>query len=76
VDLSTRACELGYNIVALNSNKLVHANQGSTISSLNIDRMANTQKNRAKFFAKWGNRLADIHGQMENIRNGRDTNTI
>ena len=66
IDLSTRAYELGYNVVALNSQKIVHAHQGSTISSLNIDRVANTQKNRAKFFAKWGSRLADIHTTMEN----------
>jgi len=69
VDVSTRAMELGYNVVALNSSKIVHAHQGSTISTLGIDRMANTQKNRARFFAKWGNRLADIHETMENTRN-------
>ena len=73
IDVSTRAYELGYNVVALNSQKIVHAHQGSTISSLNIDRMANTQKNRAKFFAKWGNRLADIHTTMEKTRNDNRT---
>lgn len=60
--------ELGYNIVALDSKKIVHAHQGSTISSLNIDRMAITQKNKVKFFAKWGSRLADIHETMEKNR--------
>jgi GT2 family glycosyltransferase len=68
VDVSTRAMELGYNIVALDSKKIVHAHQGSTISSLNIDRMAITQKNKVKFFAKWGSRLADIHETMEKNR--------
>lgn len=75
VDLSTRAYELGYNVCALGSNKIVHAHQGSTISSLSIDRLANTQKNRALFFAKWGSRLANIHVTMEKSRDVRNTNT-
>lgn len=73
IDISVKAMELGYNIVALSSKKIVHAHQGSTISSLNIDRMAITRKNKIKFFAKWGSRLADIHVTMEKNRNDRNT---
>jgi len=65
VDVSTRAIEVGYNVVALNSQKIVHAHQGSTISSLNINRLENTERNRAKFFMKWGDRLSDISVRME-----------
>jgi GT2 family glycosyltransferase len=65
VDLSTRAYELGYNVVALNSRSLVHAHQGSTVSSLNVDRLKVTQKNREKYFNKWKDKFSSIYEVME-----------
>ena len=70
VDISARAIELGYNVAALNSKNLEHAHQGSTIATLNVDRMAQTQQNRIKFIAKWGNRLSDIQSKMEKENDG------
>jgi GT2 family glycosyltransferase len=75
VDVSTRAIELGYNIVALNSKKIVHAHQGSTVDTLKIDRMAHTKQNRIKFIAKWADRLTDIALRLEKNRNDRNTDS-
>lgn len=65
LDLSTRAIELGYNIVALGSRYLFHDHQGSTIQTLNVDRMAITKMNREKYIKKWGSKMPKIHKQLE-----------
>jgi hypothetical protein len=59
LDLSTTALSLGYNIVGLNSNKVQHLS-GRTISSLHIDRMAVTQRNRELYLDKWKDKLATL----------------
>ena len=65
IDISVRAYELGYNVVALNSNRIIHAHQGSTVETLRIDRMAHTKQNRIKFIAKWADKLTDITIRLE-----------
>jgi GT2 family glycosyltransferase len=72
-DLSTRAIELGYNVVGMNSKAIEHAHQGATVSTLNIDRMSLTKQNRLRYIAKWQERLVDIQRKMEKPDYGRNT---
>src|SRR3972149_7863256 len=71
MDISVRAYELGYNVVALNSKKIVHAHQGSTVETFSIDRMAHTKQNRIKFIAKWAEKLTDITIRLEGKNDGK-----
>jgi len=66
LDLSTRAAEIGYELVPLNLAFLRHMS-GVTINSLNIDRMKITEENKAKYIEKWGNRLPEIYTKAKEI---------
>jgi GT2 family glycosyltransferase len=59
VDISTKALELGYNLVGIYSEYLRHFG-GVTIQSLNVDRQAHTQGNKIIYMKKWLKKLPDI----------------
>jgi len=52
IDLSTKARYLGFDLVSLNL-PVEHKHLGSTIETTNINRLEITNRNKAKFFAKW-----------------------
>jgi len=60
VDISTWFYLKGYDIISLDSHLLKHEHQGSTISSLNIDRLAHTQQNREIYIEKWSSKLKNL----------------
>jgi len=60
VDLSTSAILLGYDIIPLNSAYVKHAHQGATISTLGVDRLAHTKKNREIYIEKWKSKLSEF----------------
>jgi GT2 family glycosyltransferase len=53
VDISTNALLKGYDIIALRSGFVSHRHQGSTVSTLGVDRLAHTKRNREIFIEKW-----------------------
>jgi GT2 family glycosyltransferase len=59
VDLSTRAIELGYNLVPLNSKFLHHI--GAQTVGYSDERMKTTQQNKEKYWNKWKNKLEEIY---------------
>jgi GT2 family glycosyltransferase len=67
VDLSTRWHEMGYNIVALNSQLISHIG-GATISGFDPDRAAKTQQHRQLYIMKWYEKLPNLNTQLEKPR--------
>jgi len=64
IDLSTQVLEKGYNLYGMYSKKLQHIG-AQTISSLNVDRMSMTEKNKQIYINKWSNRLPEIINKSE-----------
>lgn len=59
VDLSTTAHYLGIPLKSLNSPYVAHIG-GQTISSLNVDRLAQTNANRELWLQKWSDKLPEL----------------
>lgn len=59
VDLSTRALQLNFHIVPLNSPNVRHL-VGQTIATLNVNRPEKTVVNRQVYLEKWGSSLRSI----------------
>lgn len=60
VDISTSAILNGYDIIPLKSSYVKHEHQGATISTLGVDRLAHTKKNRELYIEKWESILAKL----------------
>lgn len=63
VDLSTTAIDLGYNLVALNSDKLHHL--GAQSFGYTPERMKHTEHNREVYIKKWRNKLVELHQKIQ-----------
>lgn len=59
VDISTSALLAGYDIISLGSGYVKHEHQGSTVSTLGVDRLAHTKQNREVYIGKWEKRLIE-----------------
>ena len=62
VDISTMALDLGYNLVALNSNYLQHI--GAQTAGYTPERMEHTKHNRELYTKKWQHKLLEIHSRI------------
>lgn len=69
VDLSTWFFIRGYDIISLNSDYVKHEHQGATISTLGVDRLAITKRNREIYINKWRLQLSAF-AKVENTGNG------
>jgi len=68
IDLSTQALAKGYDIIGLNSKNVEHLHQGTTISTLGVDRMSHTKKNREIYKAKWLHKIPEIIERQEHVQ--------
>lgn len=66
VDLSMKAMELGYNIIALQSRFVRHL--VAQTAPYNEKRMENTRKNREIFIEKWQDKFQSIHERLQDGR--------
>jgi GT2 family glycosyltransferase len=62
IDISTTAIDLGYNLVALNSDKLHHL--GAQSFGYTPERMKQTEKNREVYSRKWQSKLVELHRKL------------
>jgi len=67
IDLSTQALAKGYDIIALGSKLVEHKHQGQTISTLQMDRMAHTKKNREKYIEKWATIIPKLDERLSDV---------
>jgi GT2 family glycosyltransferase len=63
VDLSTTAIDLGYNLVALNSDKLHHL--GAQSFGYTPERMKHTEHNKEVYTQKWKHKLVELHQKIQ-----------
>lgn len=70
IDLSTQAIAKGYDIIPLGSKLVEHKHQGQTISTLQIDRMAHTKKNREIYLDKWASIIPEINERLSDVPRG------
>ena len=68
MDISTRALELNFNIVALNSQKVRHLG-AQTITPLDPHRIEATKVNRQTYISKWTDKIPQI---MESLYGSRE----